>query len=68
MPSGHVGVFGRSDREAWDSDITELYGTSFLTWLQKDLVADELEERMSERFEHHLEHEATYVLKQAGLR
>jgi hypothetical protein len=67
MDSGHVGVFERVD-EGWDSKIRELYSTSYLTWLQNDLVADELEERVAERFEHHLAHEARFVLQQAGLR
>lgn len=68
MESGHVGVFERKDKADWYSPITEMYGTTYLTYLQEDLVADELEERVFERFEQHLEHEATYVLKEAGLR
>lgn len=68
MDSGHVGVFERVDKDDWYSPITEMWGTTYLTWLQEDIVADELEERVSERFEHHLEHEATYVLRGAGLR
>ncbi|WP_285906839.1 phage tail protein [Pseudodesulfovibrio pelocollis] len=67
MDSGHVGVFERVD-EGWDSKIRELYSISYLTWLQNDLVADELEERVAERFAHHMEHEARFVLQQAGLR
>ncbi|WFS63454.1 phage tail protein [Pseudodesulfovibrio thermohalotolerans] len=68
MDSGHVGVFERKDKDDMHSPITEMYGTSYLTYLQEDLVADELEEKVFERFEHHLEHEATFVLRKAGLR
>lgn len=68
MESGHVGIFERKDKDDWYSPITEMYGTTYLTYLQEDLVADELEEQVFERFEHHLEHEATYVLQEAGLR
>lgn len=67
MASGHVGVFERTDDD-WSSPITEMYGTTYLSWLNTDLVADHLEEQVFERFEHHLEHEANFVLQQAGLR
>lgn len=68
MDTGHVGVFEREDPTDWYSPITEMYGTTYLTWLQEDLVADELEEQVSERFEYHMEHEAKHVLQEAGLR
>jgi len=68
MESGHVGVFEREDPEDHESPIKEMYSTSWLKWLETDLVEDELEEQVSERFEQHIEHEARYVLMQAGLR
>lgn len=66
MPSGHVGVFKRSDGDRLP--VEEGYTHSFLEYLQRDLVADELEEQVFERFEGNVEHEASFVLQQAGLR
>ena len=66
MKSGHVGVFERSGESRLPID--EGHTHSFLQYLNRDLVADELEERVWEKFEDNVMHEASYVLQQAGLR
>lgn len=66
MESGHTGVFEREGKGRFP--VRELFGPGILHVLQRDDVIDRLEDQMNDRLWNRLEHEADYLLKQAGLR
>ncbi|MGE4292387.1 MAG: phage tail protein [Desulfovibrio sp.] len=66
MSSGHVGIFERTSKKSLP--IHELYGPTFLPYLQRDAVDERITDRANERLWKNLEHEADRELKKAGLR
>jgi hypothetical protein len=75
MPSGHVGVFRRvpgsqmyKSGAGTGEQIEELFGPSPVKLLTEDRYDDEIGDRIDERMEKNLKHEAENVLRQAGVR
>lgn len=72
MPSGHVGVFLRREdgsrmRSKNRVAIRQMYGPSAIKLLAGDRYDEELENKIEERWEKDLQHEARNVLRKAGL-
>jgi len=66
MGSGHVGIYERTSKKSLP--IRELYGPTFLPYLQRDTVDERITDRVNDRLWKNLEHEADRELKKAGLR
>ncbi|WP_419783454.1 phage tail protein [Maridesulfovibrio sp.] len=66
MNSGHTGIFARTDKDR--TPIKELFTTSPLHALTEDENVRKMEEKTQERLDKNFEHEADFVLREAGLR